>query len=92
MRRLAALSLFPLCACATPAPPPVAEIRIVERLVEVPRWCTENPPSPAFSDGQSAIDAVPNDAEALRLIMLARPERAGYIVALETALKICRGE
>jgi hypothetical protein len=85
---IASLFALTLTACATPREP---EVRTVEIKVPVAVPCAAPlPAKPDLADTPAALQGAANLAERVRLLLIGREQRDGYIVELEASTKGCR--
>lgn len=79
-----------LAGCATTAPEPRIETRIVEVPVATPCAVTV-PVEPAYPDTKAALDAAPGIFEKVKLLLAARELREAYKNEVKAALIGCVG-
>lgn len=91
MTRLAILAAaLVLTGCATTAPEPRIETRIVEVPVAV-SCRVEIGPDPVYPDSDEALRAAPNTFERVKLLVAGRLLRIAREAELKAALKACTG-
>lgn len=90
MTRFALIAALALAGCATTAPEPRIETRIVEVPVTV-SCRVEIGPDPAYPDSDEALRGAPNLFERTRLLVAGRLLRIAREREISAALKACTG-
>jgi hypothetical protein len=85
------IAALTLSGCATAPPEP----QIVTKLVNVPVAvkCVPDPApvAPVYADSPAALAAAPNVFERVKLIMVGKMQRDGFIGELSAVVKACGG-